>query len=158
MGAVAGIDDGRLEPGGQKMRRTGIGVPDNHHVGLHGFQVFGRIQQGFALFQTAHTGSNGEGIGAETFGCNVKGHPGPGAGFVKKQDDGLAPQGGDLFNRPIGNLLHALGSIQNQLNVPDGKSGHIKNVFFIQGHGSPVWLGIEGRTLVRRRSKNANGA
>jgi hypothetical protein len=98
----------------QQLGRTGKGVPQHHHVGFHRFQVFSGIQQGLPFNQAAHTGGDGEAVGAEPLGRDVKGELGSGAGFIKKKNDRLAPQGRHLFNGALRYLPHAPGGVENQ--------------------------------------------
>ena len=53
MSSVAGIDVGLPYQPGQHMRGTGAAVTDHDDVRIHGFQIPGRIRQGFSLDQTA---------------------------------------------------------------------------------------------------------
>ena len=81
--AVARVDDGSLHMFGQKVRGTRRGMAKHDDIGIHGFKILGRIQQGFTFNYTAGGGRNVEGVGTQAFGSNLKRRSGSGTGFVE---------------------------------------------------------------------------
>ena len=49
VGAVARVDDGGAAVPGQEVRRPRGLVPDHDHVGVHGLEVLGGVEEGLAL-------------------------------------------------------------------------------------------------------------
>jgi len=61
-----------------------LSMAQHHHIGLHGLEIPGRIQQGLSFDQAAHPCRDGEAVGTEPFGGNIKAELGPRAGFVEE--------------------------------------------------------------------------
>ncbi len=51
--AVAGVDDGAVDLLGQEMHGAGLRVPHHQHVGVHGVEGHGGVDQGLALLDRA---------------------------------------------------------------------------------------------------------
>src|SRR6185437_9496392 len=90
--AIAGVDDGDIDVGGDKVGGAAGAVADNDAVDGHGAEGVDGIEEGFALFDTAGTGVDGDGFGAQAAGGDFKRGTGTGGGLVEQQQEAFAGQ------------------------------------------------------------------
>jgi hypothetical protein len=114
VGPVAGVDHRGAQVAGQHHRRARLGVPDHHHVGAHGVQVAGGVQQRLALGRRRGRSRDVDRIGRQPLGGDLERGAGAGGRLEEQIDDRLAPQGGHLLDRAVGDLQEAITQIQDR--------------------------------------------
>ena len=128
MSAVTGIDHRRTDILTEQMGRAGKRVAQDDNIRVHGRDIAGRINQGFALGRGAGGGGDVKGIRAHPLGRDLKREAGTGGRLEKKIDDGIAAQGGNLFYRAGGNLFEGLRRIQDVINIIGREVFHVEDV------------------------------
>ena len=97
MGAVAGIDHTAIQLAGKKFGGAGILMPHHQHVGTHGVQGAGGIDQSLALGHGRCLDAHIEHVGAQPFARQLETGLGAGGGFKEQIDQGAALQHRGLF-------------------------------------------------------------
>src|SRR5690606_33645734 len=90
VGAVAGVDDGGVDPsgGGQPVGGAGGAVPDDDGVDAHGLQGLGGVLQGLALGEAGSFGGEVDDVRGQPLLGGLEGDPGPGGVLEEEVDDG----------------------------------------------------------------------
>lgn len=119
VGAVAGVDDGGVDPAGGREPVGGAGgvVADDDRVGAHGLQGQRGVLQGFALGNGRTLRGEVDDVGREPLGGRLEGDPGAGRVLEEEVDDGEPAQGGQLLDRPVRDTGHLLGGVEDQDGV-----------------------------------------
>jgi len=87
-----------------------------HHeaVGLHGVEIVGGVQQGFALFQAGSFRLEIHGVGPETRGGRAEAKTSAGGIFEEGQHYRFSAQGGELLEGVALNFLERFGLLENK--------------------------------------------
>ena len=122
VGAVAGVDDGGVDPvgGGQPVRCAGGPVADDDGVGAHGGQRLGGVLEGLALGDRGALGGEVDDVGGEPLGGGLEGDPGAGGVLEEEVDHGAAAQGGELLDLAVPDGRHLLGGVEDADGVGAG--------------------------------------
>ena len=112
-GAVAGVDDRGAEVLRQQVRGAGRGVADHHHVGPHGLDVLGRVDERLALGQARDAGGEVLRVGREPLGRQAEAGPRAGRVLEEQVEDDPARQRGDLLAAPGRDLGERLGRVED---------------------------------------------
>ena len=142
---VAGVDDAAFDAGGEEVRGSGGGVAHDDQVCLERFDVADRIQQRFALAETAGVGAHVDDVGAEALFRQFEGDAGAGAGFDEDVDHGLAPESGDLLDPPAVDFFEFRGGVEDESDLLRGQVIQTQQIFFCPGtiaHKTASILGV----------------
>ena len=101
--------------------RAGLGVADHHHVGRHGVQVAGGVEQRLALDGRRRRARDVDRVGRQPLGRDLERRAGAGRGLEEQVDDRLAPQGRHLLDRPLGDLEEALAEVEDGASAPSAR-------------------------------------
>src|SRR5687767_3594034 len=127
--AVAGVDDVRLDPLSEKLRRAGRAVPDDHHVDPHRFEILRGIDQGLALGHAGAGGRDVHRIRGEPLLGELEGDPRAGGVFEEQVDDRGAAQRRDFLDRALADLLERLSGVENELDLLAGERLETEQIF-----------------------------
>ena len=114
MRAVAGVDDRRRQPVGQHLRRAGILVADDDHVGMHGHQVLRGVDQGLPFFHRGAGDGEVERVGRQALLGDLERDSRARRGLHEEVDDQLSAQRRNLFYRPFADFLEAFSGVENE--------------------------------------------
>ena len=113
--AVAAVDDRHVRAHvlGDEVRSTGVAVAHHEHIGGHGFQVAQGVEQGFALARRRGGHVQGDHVGRQALGRQLKGGAGAGRVLEEHVADGLAAQQRDFFHRPTADFEERVGRVED---------------------------------------------
>src|SRR5579884_1817400 len=117
MRSVAGVHDGNGQVTREEMRGSRGGVAHHDCVRAHGAEGVQSIDEGFAFRNAGTGGSDGENIGSEAPGSDLKAGAGAGGGFKEEIDDGAAAQSIEPFECLAGGGLEEFRPGQNGFDV-----------------------------------------
>ena len=115
VGAVAGVDDGGVDPvGGSKaVGCTGCPVADHDGVRSHGGQCLGGVLEGFALGDGGALRGEVDDVGGQAFGGGFEGDPGAGGVLEEEVHHGASAQGRELLDLAVPHGGHFLGGVED---------------------------------------------
>ena len=113
MAAVTRVDNGAVQPFGQKGGCTAGPMAKDDPVGSHGLEGQGRVFEGLALLQGAAGLGQGKGVCGESFACYIERCLGPRGCLGKKKDNAFALEYRNLFDRPHVHFIEPVGHLEN---------------------------------------------
>ena len=116
VGSVPGVHHTGAGMARNHVRQAAVVMAHDYIIHFHGLERGDRVLYGFPF----HHGRGGHReighVRRQTFRRYLKRGTGAGAGFIKKRQNGLAFQGGHLFDAFGKKLLHRAGRIQQRVN------------------------------------------
>src|SRR3990172_5168190 len=114
---VARVDDGGLELVGDPLRNPRDGVPDDHGVRVHRVERARRVEDALVLLETRGARREVDHVRREALAGDLEARPRARARLEEEVHDGAAPQRRDLLHLALADLAHALGRVEDALDV-----------------------------------------
>ena len=114
---VPRVDDGRVQVARQEIRRAGVCMSHDNHIGVHGLKRKGRVVQRFALLHAGAPGGHVDHVRAHHLASLLERCPCSRARLIEERVDRLTPQSRHLPNVPAQDLLHHVRVLQHFLDL-----------------------------------------
>ncbi len=118
---VAGVDDRRLGPLGDLLRGAARAVADDERVDAHRADRLDRVAQALALVQAARRHGEVHRVGRQPLGRGVEAGACARRVLEEQADHVLAAQRRHLGDRPLADLGHVVGELQQPVDVGGGE-------------------------------------
>ena len=131
VGAVAGIDDTRLQSLREKLRRAGRAMAQNNNVRVIRFQNFCRVLERFPFRQARRACRNVDHVGAQARSGEFERRARARARLDKKVDERLAAERWHFFNLPRANLLKRVGCLEDEIDFVGRQFAQPEQIFSV---------------------------
>ncbi len=123
VGAVAGVDDGGVDPvgRGEPVRCAGGPVADHDGVRAHRGQRLGGVLEGLALGDRGALGGEVDDVRGQPLGGRFEGDPGAGGVLEEEVHHGAAAQGRELLDFAVADGGHLLGGVEDADGVGEAE-------------------------------------
>ena len=136
--AVAGVDDAGGRPAGDHLRRAARSVAHDERVDAHRGDRLDGVAQALALVDAARRDREVHRVGAEPLGGGVEARARARRVLEEQADDVLAAQRRHLRDRPLRDLDHVIGELQQAMDVGGATRSAIDNRCFMRSPRRPA--------------------
>src|SRR5262249_13008449 len=137
--AVTGVHDRGVEETGDEIGRARGAVADDDDVGVEGLEVADGVAQGFALLERGGLGGEVDDVGRKALGGELETDAGPGGGLNEEVHDGLAAQGGNLFDGALADGLEGAGGVEHGADLLRGEGFDVEQMLALPAHAVLVF-------------------
>ena len=132
MRAVAGIDDRRRQPFGEHLRRAGMFVADDDHVGRHRHQVFRGVDQRLAFLDGGSRRREVECVGGKPLLRDLERDAGARRRLHEEIDDELSAERGNFLDGTLADFFEAFGGVEDEIDLFGRKRLDAEEVFGLE--------------------------